>query len=576
MARGVRLIVILLSLVGVPGAGRAAPLRCDLAITATPSTIPAGSRTAQIRIPASLSDVHLSASSGTASAPLSLGAGSLIADFTAAKDSPPLALVAAVGGSLCGYSVLRIVSTSVIPAAGVPVSLVVVEPAAVRADQDTDVLVYIFAVDERAAPLRGNAPVVRPGIGSVARVDPLGPGVWRARWRVPAGEASAARVEAHFGSETPVGASLARTPGAPSAIEVVRDPGSGGGEGGTPTSLLVRIRDSFGNLTDAPLEADSDVALVGTPVRLEPGVYRAPVVVPPGTQGDAFVVAARAGRAVATATFPIAASAAAVVRVGPYGPIRADSSTRGQFEIFDVTVLDAQGNPVSDVPVGSGGRGEFRGAIPVSPGHWALPYRPPAIKENTTERVVVTAGAASTTVDLDLVARRVRVWLGLKTGLAIAGGSLGPMVGAEAGAWTSFGRTQLGLVLDVNWWTLSRTSAATVGGADLAYKSTQGYVPILLSVAWRTPFADRWMLWATAGGGGGVVSTSAQLEGQPSVSESGFAPAASGSLSVGPRVGPGFLFLETRGTWIGDPKLSTWSGSSFTFLGLLGYRFDVG
>jgi hypothetical protein len=299
-------------------------------------------------------------------------------------------------------------------------------------------------------------------------------------------------------------------------------------------------------------------------------------VVPPGTQGDAFVVAAQAGRAVATATFPIAASAAALVRVSPHGPIRVDASTRGQFEIFDVEVVDSLGNPVGDVPVGSGGRGEFRGAIPVSPGRWALPYRPPPVKESTSEKVVVTAGAASTTVDLDLVARRVRVWLGLKTGIAVAGGSLGPMVGAEAGAWSSFGRTQLGLVLDVGWWTLSRTSTATVGGADLAYKSTQAYVPILLSVAWRTPFADRWMVGASAGGGGGVVSSSAQLEGQPSVSESGFAPAASGSLSVGPRVGPGFLFLEARGTWIGDPKLSTWSGSSFSFLGLLGYRFDVG
>jgi hypothetical protein len=299
-------------------------------------------------------------------------------------------------------------------------------------------------------------------------------------------------------------------------------------------------------------------------------------VVPPGTQGDAFVVAARAGRAVATATFPIAASAAALVRVSPHGPIRADGSTRGQFEIFDVTVLDAQGNPVSDVPVGSGGRGEFRGAIPVSPGHWALPYRPAPVAENTTETVVVTAGAASTTVELDLRASRLRLSLGVKAGVAVAGASLGPAVELEGGAWTSFGRTQLGLVLDVGWWTLSRTRTATVGGADLTYKSTQGYVPILLSVAWRTPFADRWMLWATLGGGGGAVSNSSQVGVQPKVSESGFAPAASGSLSAGPRLGPGSLFLEARATWIGYPKLSTLSGSSTTFLGLVGYRFDVG
>jgi hypothetical protein len=73
-----------------------------------------------------------------------------------------------------------------------------------------------------------------------------------------------------------------------------------------------------------------------------------------------------------------------------------------------------------------------------------------------------------------------------------------------------------------------------------------------------------------------MVSNRARLGGQPEVSESAFAPAASGSLAAGPRLGPGALFLEARATWIGDAKLSTLSGSSITFLGLLGYRFDVG
>jgi len=190
--------------------------------------------------------------------------------------------------------------------------------------------------------------------------------------------------------------------------------------------------------------------------------------------------------------------------------------------------------------------------------------------------VVVRAGAASTTVDLKLVARRLFVAVGAKAGVSIGGGRVGPGAGVETGAWTLFGRTQLGLVLDVTWWMRSKTSTATVGGAASTYKATQNYLPFLLSVAWRTPFADRWMLWATLGGGGGVVSNSAQVGGQPTVSESGFAAAVSGSLSAGPRLGPGFLFLETRVTWIGDPKLSTLSGSSTTFLGLVGYRFDVG
>ena len=71
------------------------------------------------------------------------------------------------------------------------------------------------------------------------------------------------------------------------------------------------------------------------------------------------------------------------------------------------------------------------------------------------------------------------------------------------------------------------------------------------------------------------MSSSVQLSGQQAVTESGFAPSATGSLSAGRRFGPGFPFLEARATWIGDPGLSTVSGSVTTFLALLGYRFHV-
>jgi hypothetical protein len=568
--------MVMFALAGIPGVARAEPRKCDLALTVTPPTIPEGSRIARVIIPAGLSDIQLRASSGTVSEPAGLDSGSLVAEFTAAAKSPPVALVAAVSWSACGFSIVRSAAAASVPAGGAPVTLVVVEPPVARADLDVEVLVYVFAVDGRGAPRRGKAPAFRPSVGSVADVQPLAPGAWRGRWRIPPGEAGAVVVKAAFGTEAPGSASLARTPGLPAAIEITQDPVSGAGPSATPTAVLARIRDSAGNLTDGPLELESDVAQMGAPVRLERGVFRAPLVVPPGTQDKTLLIMARADRAIATATFSIAPSVAAAVRVTPPGPVRVDGATQAQLVVLEVAVVDVSGYPVNDVPVGSGGRGEFREAYPVGPGQWALPYRPPGISEDTAERVVVKAGAASTTVDLKLVARRVSVSLGAKAGVSIGGGSVGPAVGVEAGVWTRFGQTQLGLVLDVTWWMRSTTSTATVGGVDSTYKATQNYLPFLLSVAWRTPLADRWMLWATLGGGGGVVSNSSQVGVQPKVSESGFAPAASGSLSAGPRLGPGSLFLEVRATWIGDPKLSTLSGSSTTFLGLVGYRFDVG
>jgi len=574
--RHIWLAVGLFALAGTPGEARGAPRNCDLAIAVTPSTIPAGSRMATVRIPARLSDIQFRASSGTASAPLSVGPGSLVAEFTAATDSPPVALVAAVGGSVCGFSVIRIAGNGGAPATGRPVTLVMVEPSSVRADLDATSLVYVFAVDRQGVPRRGNAPAFRPSVGSVAGVEFLTPGVWRGRWVIPAGEASAAAVEAAFGTDAPGVASLARTPGAPATIEITQDSVEGAGGKGTPTAVLVRIRDSVGNLTDGPPDLESDTGKMGTPVRLERGVYRSQLAVAPGTQAKTTVIIAQADRAIATATFSITPSAASAIRVTPPGPVRADDSARAKLTILEVMVVDASGNPVDEPPVGSGGRGEFREAYPAGPGQWALPYRPPPVSEDTTEQVVVTAGTASTTVALNLVARRLSFTVGVKAGVSIGGGSVGPAAGAEAGVWTLFGRTQLGLVLDVSWWMLSRTSTATVGGAASTYKATQNYLPFVLSAAWRTRLADRWMLWATLGGGGGVVSNSSQVGGQPTVSESGFAPAVSGSLSAGPRLGPGFLFLEARATWIGDPGLSTLTGSSTTFLGLVGYRFDVG
>jgi hypothetical protein len=571
-----RTVLGLAAIAGIPVAGVAAPRTCDLAVSVSPAMIPAGARTARIRIPGALSDIRLRTSSGAVSAPMDLGVGALVAEFTAASNAPPVAVVAAVGGSACGFTVVRVAGELAVQPAAQPVTLVMLDPPAAPADRDADVLVYVFAVDSRGAPRLGSAPVLHPGTGTVGKVEALAPGAWRGRWRIPAGEASAVSMKAAFGTEEAVSGSLARPPGSAASMEIVPDEPTGPGVPGAPVAVLVRIRDSQGNLTDGPLEVDSDVARAGTPVQVERGIFRVPLVVAPGTRNDAVVIAARSNGVTATATLPVAPSAAATVRVSPPGPIQLGGSSRAEFVVLEVVVVDALGNPVNDVPVGSGGAGEFREALPVSPGRWGLPYRPPSISENTSEQVVVKAGAASTTLDLELVARRLAVSLGLKAGVSVAGGSVGMGVGAEVGAWTHVGRAQLGLVLDVDWWMVSGTSDVTVGGASSSYKATQNYIPILLSLGWRTRFADRWMLWATLGGGGSVVSNSAQVSGQPTVSESGFAPAVSASVSAGRRLGPGFPFLEVRATWIGDANLSTLSGSSTSFLGLLGYRFDVG
>jgi hypothetical protein len=571
--RTVRVVLGLVALTGLVPVAQAAPRTCDLRLSVNPATIPIGARKARITFPGELSDVQSRSSSGTTSTPMRTGAGFMTIELTTGPESVPLAVVAVVGPTICGFSTVRIASDGIPPARGESPFVLLVDPPSLPADREGDALVYVLAVDGLGVPRRGSAPTIRPGVGTMTAVEMISRGVWRGRWHVPAGEARAVALEAAFGSEPPATVSLARTPGEAASIEITPDrPGAPGGEGAV-SAVIARILDSRGNPTESALVLESQDAQLQPPVRLERGVYRAQLEVRPGTLGGTALVTARAGRLIATATIPIASPAPAVIRVTHPGVIRPDQSSQ---TVLEVVVTDAAGNPVVDAPVGSGGAGVFGEPFFIGPGHWALPYRAPRVLSDTTERLIVTAGAASTAVEVRILSGQAPVTLGLKGGVALSGGTLGPAAAGELGVWALIGGAQFGLVLDVGWWRFLRTSTATVGGVPSTYEAKQNYVPILLSLAWRASMGRSWLFWATAGGGGALVSNQVQFGSQAPVSESGFAPAATGSLSTGPHLGPGSLFLEVRGTWIGDPALTTLSGSSITFLGLLGYRFDVG
>jgi hypothetical protein len=394
-------------LVAAPFAATAAPRLCELPVQLNPPTIPPGARTTRISITATAStgaDVQFRASDGTAGAPLIEGATTMSAEYTAPADGTPAAIVAAVGSNVCGFTIVRMDGTQISATPTRIPTLVVLEPPSARADRDVDVLVYVFALDEAYMPRRGNAPQFLPDSGSVAGVESLGPGAWRGRWRVPAGESNAVGIAATFGQDATATAALVRTAGPPASVEVVRDDEAAGGVvTGNPTAVLIRVRDAAGNLTDGTVDVEADSAQVGEPERVERGIYRASLTIPPGSRSDAVVIVARADRAVGTATLPIAPSAAAVVKITPPGPVRADGSNRAQIE---VTVVDAYNNPVNEVPTATASRGDFGPPFAISPGQWSIPYRPPRISADTTEEVLVRVGGASAKVELELTAPR--------------------------------------------------------------------------------------------------------------------------------------------------------------------------
>ena len=575
-ARRLSSALALAALIGLPATARSAPPACQLPVSVVPPALTASQRTARVRVATPDSRVHLAASSGEIVDPKREGARALVAGYVApGPEGPLLAIVAAVGGGDCGYSVVRLAEASGEKgqAASGAATLVVVDPPSVRADRGQNVAVYVFAL-EGGSPRRGAPPDISAALGEISGIELVRPGVWRAAWRVPAGEVGPAAVAAQFPGETSVSSVLGRPAGPAEVLEIEFDRPSAAPGDPTPVSVGIRVRDAVGNPTDAIVEVESDLGELGSPARAELGLYRAALVVPSALRGNrGIVVFAKTEGLSASGTLPLAPGPPASIRVTPPGTVSGDGRTTAQLEVF---IVDAFDNPADEPPEGKSTHAEFATASRMGPGRWVLPYRPRRLLQDTQDPVRVTSGPASETLAVDLVAPRVSFSVGPKLGLALAAGQTSLAIGVEASAWSQFGRTQLGLVLEGSWWSLGSSSSVQVGGAPASYSSDQSYVPILLSAAWRLPIGQRMMLWTSLGGGAAWVSNTTRVAGQQSLTDSGLAPTASLAVSFGVRLGRGFPFVEVRGTWIGDPKLSTLTGSITPLFLLAGYRFDAG
>ena len=131
-------------LCGMPLPAFSAPVGCDSRVTVTPASIPAGTRGARVRVASSLADVHLHASSGSVGGPVSEGPLAVVAEYEAGPEAGSSAIVAAVGGNVCGFAVVHITGAADAPrgAAGGS-TLLAVHPQSFPADVEGDVAVYV-------------------------------------------------------------------------------------------------------------------------------------------------------------------------------------------------------------------------------------------------------------------------------------------------------------------------------------------------------------------------------------------------------------------------------------------------
>src|ERR671935_229905 len=93
-------------------------------------------------------------------------------------------------------------------------------------------------------------------------------------------------------------------------------------------------------------------------------------------------------------------------------------------------------------------------------------------------------------------------------------------------------------------WTCARRGV--IEGGALAGRSASviaHFVPLTASVAWWSPVGEALWLRASGGGGATLISSSAGIDGQPTVVEGQVVPSANASLAVGrSSVGPGAPF----------------------------------
>jgi len=548
---------------------------CKLQLSASPATLEPGTTQAEIRILTDGAVPRLVASSGELRNLRPDGAEAFLVDyFPASPDDPKVALVAAgLESDACGFVAVRVKGRSEARAAG-PVALLL-RPTVAPADQEAEILVVMFALDESGRAWTGTAPSLAVSNGTISKPESAGSGAWRARWRVVPQEGKAASVAASLAEGATFTAALERAAGPVAALKIEFDRPTAAPGDPRPVAVTVVARDAAGNPTDAEVSVESDLGGLGDLVRVEQGVYRAPLQVASALRGErAITVDARSGTITDQAVLALGAGPSEAIAIAAPESVPADGKAVRQIS---VEVQDAFGNPVEEEKITcESSLAELGAPVRVAPGRWLFSYRAQRSQQDLDDVLTVHAGGITATRAIALVAPVPRFSFAPKIGAVLQTGTVALAVSGDAAVWTRIGSQQFGLSLDVSWWGLSNSGQTVVSSGTFGYTDKRNYLPVIANVAYRRPIASSGMLWATLGGGAAWVQASSSLSGQPTISQSGWAPAASGSVSYGMHLWEGFPFAELRVAWVGSPNLANLTGSVIPVFLFVGYRFDAG
>ncbi len=345
--------------------------------------------------------------------------------------------------------------------------------------------------------------------------------------------------------------------------------GSEVGRPGETVSIEVASLDAAGAPVDAPVTVDVETGKAAPTQRTGTGMYRSSVTVP--TQlpvSRTLLVLARAGTLAADASLRLAPGPAATMRLeGPPGCSEDAEACR-----IDVYAADAYGNAAAEAPDASAELGRIVQAGAAEPGHWVVIYHAPRVDLEKTDRVTVRLGTLERVQEMRLTPASTRFALAPLLGAVREDGHLGLAAGGQVLAVGAVGSGWLmGAGLEGSWSSVSDKRQVDT----LDVKTDRSELVAAFFVQAEHPLSGRTIVALSLGGGAVRVDTTAHVEGQPGVSDSGWAPTVRGTVALGYRIGRSLPFLELRGAWVGDAHLVTDPGAKWPLFLQLGYRLDV-
>ncbi|HET6440007.1 MAG TPA: hypothetical protein VFG59_18220 [Anaeromyxobacter sp.] len=346
-----------------------------------------------------------------------------------------------------------------------------------------------------------------------------------------------------------------------------------GGEVGRPgetVTIEATYLDESGDPVDAPasLGIDSDAGTVSPPERVRTGVYRATLVVPRTLPvSRSVLVLAHAGAVSTGASMQLGPGPAARMHVD--GP--ATCSEDREACRIEVSAEDANGNMAEELPSATSRLGRISPPSSVQAGRWVIAYHAPRVERPVEEQILVELGALREEHRLRILPTRTRIGLAPMAGLAELNDRAGFVGGGQllgerlfASGWI------MGAGLEGSAWIVTKSTDVSglrvhqdrrLVGAQVFFLAERRVVGSLVGTL-------------SVGAGLARITTSQWVEDQPKITDSGWAPSASGAAALGYRFRFMQPFVELRAAWVGS-RLATDNKSWWPVFVQLGYRFDV-